>query len=199
MSSLMQMLTSQLGGDTLQKLSRELGTDEKTTSAAAGAAVSTLVGAMARNASDEQGARSLHQALERDHDGSVMDQLPGLLSAPQSGSGDGILRHVLGSKRGRVEHALSQSTGMDSGQVSKLLMTVAPMLMGVLGKTQRQQNLDDSSLSQFLGQQSQQIERESPETSGIVNRLLDTDGDGDVDVSDLARRGMGVLGKLFGK
>lgn len=34
--------------------------------------------------------------------------------------------------------------------------------------------------------------------TGLVGRLLDSDGDGDVDAGDLARKGAGLLGKFLG-
>jgi len=34
---------------------------------------------------------------------------------------------------------------------------------------------------------------------GILGKLLDSDGDGDVDLSDVAKRGAGLLGKFFGR
>ncbi len=33
---------------------------------------------------------------------------------------------------------------------------------------------------------------------GALGRLLDADGDGDVDAGDIARHGFGLLGRLFG-
>ena len=50
---------------------------------------------MARNTSNQQGAESLHNALQKDHDGSILDNLGGFLNNAQSGPGAGILRHVL--------------------------------------------------------------------------------------------------------
>jgi hypothetical protein len=197
MSSLFEMLTQQLGGNTLKQISRQLGSDEETTGAATGAALTTLLGALSRNASNEDGARSLHRALEKDHDGSVLDNLGSFLGKPESGPGDGILRHVLGSRRRRVENGLSKSTGLDAGSVGKLLTILAPVVMGALGKTQRQQGLDVGALSGLLGQQRTEIERAEPKASGLMGMLLDTDGDGDVDLGDIAKHGAGLLGKFF--
>ena len=74
MASLLDTLMGQLGGDPLRQMSRTLGTDEKTTQGAAGAALSTLIGGLARGASDQGGAQSLHAALAKDHDGLLVER-----------------------------------------------------------------------------------------------------------------------------
>lgn len=54
----------------------------------------------------------------------------------------------------------------------------------------------------MLGQENQAIAEHSPRQMGLLNALMDADGDGDVDVdvdlSDIMRRGGGMLGKMFG-
>lgn len=194
--SLIENLTSQLGPGALSQVGKMLGTDDSKTADATGAAVSTLVAALARNASSPGGAESLHAALAKDHDGSLLDQPEQVVDRAQSAAGDGILRHVLGSKRAAVEAGLSQQTGLDSGSVGKLLTTLAPVLMGALGKTQRENNLDAGALAGLLGQERQQIEQRQPGAMGMVSKLLDADGDGDLDLGDIAKHGKGLLGKF---
>jgi hypothetical protein len=198
MASLLETLTQQLGGNAMQEITRQLGTDEGTARNATGAALSTLLGALSRNASQPSGAESLHRALAKDHDGSVLDNLQGFLGNAQAGPGEGILRHVLGSRRGRVERGLSQASGMDAGSVGKLLTMLAPVVLGALGKQQRQDHMDTGALAGLLGGERQEMERRQPQAAGMLGGLLDTDGDGDVDLSDMAKHGAGLLGKLFG-
>jgi hypothetical protein len=197
MASLLETLTKQIGGDTLRRIGQEIGADERQTGAATGAALSTLIGALARNSSQGEGARSLHGALAKDHDGSILDNLSGFLGKAQAGPGEGILGHVLGTKRPRVEAGLAKSTGMETGSAGKLLTMLAPVVMGALGKQQRQEKMDSGSLSRYLAQERSEIERREPQATGLFGKLLDTDGDGDVDLGDLAKHGTGLLGKLF--
>ena len=88
---LFDLLAQQLQGSNLSQISRQLGTDEKTTSSAISAALPILVGALARNSSGTSGARSLAGALQRDHDGSILDNLGSFLKQPEKGPGEGIL------------------------------------------------------------------------------------------------------------
>lgn len=196
---IMEMLTNQLGGDALGQISRQLGTDEKTAGDATSAGVTALIGALSRNAGKADGAAELNKALENDHDGSVLDNLTGFLGNPDTGTGQGILRHVLGGQQSTVESGLSQVTGLDSAGAGKLLAMLAPVVMGALGKAKQQGQLDASGISNLLGQERAEISKRDPQAMGMLDRLLDSDGDGDFDLGDAAKHGMGLLGKLFNK
>ena len=194
MSSLLEMLAGQLGGDTTAQISRQLGSDQAATGKAISAALPVLMGALARNASQKQGAESLAGALARDHDGSILDNLSGFLQKPETGAGEGILGHVLGSKRVAVEQQLGQQTGLDAGSIGKLLPILAPIVMGALGRAKRQSNLDTGGLSSMLA--GERKVAESAGSLGGLAALLDADRDGDI-TDDVAKAGMGLLGKLL--
>jgi len=197
--SMLEMLTQQLGGGTMKQISGLVGGDEAKTQAATSGALTTLLGALSRNANRGDGAQALSSALAKDHDGSVLNNLQQHLQSADQGPGDGILKHVLGNRRQVVEAGLSKSTGMDQGSVGKLLKMLAPVVMGALGKAQRQDNMNPQALAGFLGQQTKEIDKQQPGASGILGRLLDADGDGDVDMGDLLKGGGGLLGKFLGR
>ena len=102
MASVLDGLMQQLDGDTMRQLSQQLGTDESTTTSAVGAALPVLMGALAKNASSTDGAAALAGALDRDHDGSMLGDIAGMLGG---GAGAGILKHVLGGNPGPVADA----------------------------------------------------------------------------------------------
>ncbi len=187
-----------LGGGALESLGQQLGTDSNQTKNGVMAALPVLIGALSRNTQGGSGASALSAALDRDHDGSILDDAAGFFSKGDTSDGMGVLKHVLGGKQQRVESGLSQATGMSGQSATKLLALVAPMVLGALGKQKRSQGLDASSLAGMLGQERQEEEKRAPQEMGIVNMLLDSDGDGDVDLGDIVKRGGGLLGKLFG-
>ena len=199
MSGIFEVLTKQLGGSALDSISRQIGGDSKATGTAVTAALPMLMEALASNTRKTGGAEALSAALAKDHDGGILDDVGGYLSNPGSINGAGILRHVLGGKQQTVEKGLSKSSGLDLGSVAKLLPILAPMVMGALGQKQRQDNLDVSGLTNMLGTERKEIEKTMPQM-GIVGQFLDTDGDGDMDLSDMASlaKSTGLLGKLFG-
>ncbi len=197
MASVLDQLQQTLSGGVVDQISRQLGTDRSATGQAISAALPVLMGALARNAANREGAEALSGALTRDHDGSILDQLGSVLG--QGGlesTGAAILKHVLGARQGRVEQGLGQATGLNTAQIGSILATLAPVVLGAIGKMQRQNNLNPSDLGAALGQEKQAIERRAPAVTGMLGALLDADGDGDVDLSDIAKKG---LGALFGR
>ncbi|HSB09117.1 MAG TPA: DUF937 domain-containing protein [Blastocatellia bacterium] len=193
MNALTEMLTQQLSGSAISLISSKIGADSGTTSKALSLAVPLLISALARNSSTPAGAQALNQAIAKDHDGSILNDVAGFLGGGQSADGAGILGHVFGDRRGSVENGLAQSTGLDPSAAGSLLETVAPLVMGALGKTQKEQGLDADSLSAFLGGQHQQAQQTSPDLMGMLGGLLDSNKDGSV-LDDVTR----IAGKFFG-
>ena len=73
------------------------------------AAVPLLVGAMQRQAASPTGLDALAGALDRDHDGSILDDIGGFLgSGGTVGRGAGILGHVLGARQDNVAASAGQ-------------------------------------------------------------------------------------------
>ena len=222
MSGILDLITSQLGSSGAGALSKQLGADENATSKAIAAALPMLVGGLARNANKSpEGAAALSSALDRDHDGSVLDNVMDLLGGSGGGgggalgglaqlaggllgqkaapsratNGDGILGHVLGQKRVAVEKGIAQSSGLDLGQVAKLLPVLAPMVMGALGKVKKQQNLDANGLASALNQEQARVEQTMPGMKpGGLSSFLDMDGDGDI-TDDIMKLGAGLFSK----
>jgi len=76
----------------------------------------------------------------------------------------------------------------------KLMSMLAPLLMGVVGKQRQQSKLSPGGLGEMLRGESNQVEAESG-GGGLLTRMLDQDGDGDVDMMDIMKFG---ASKLFG-
>jgi hypothetical protein len=197
MASLVDALMQQLGGGGLKQISGQIGADEQKTQSAVTMALPLIMGALARNSSQGDGAQSLSKALAKDHDGSILDNLAGFLGNPSAGPGDGILRHALGEKRQSVESGLSKATGLDAGSVSKLLVTLAPVVMGMLGRQQREKQIDANGLAGLLNTERQQVERQGSQM-GMIGSLLDSDGDGQIEIGEVIQK-VSFFSKLFGK
>jgi hypothetical protein len=197
MPTILDLLTEQLGGGAISQMTRQLNTNRGQTEAAVSAVLPTLLGAMARNTTRQGGAQALLGALDRDHDGSILDDVAGFLGQPDEGTGNGILRHVLGEKRGTVEQGVSKASGLDPATVAKLMTMLAPLVMGALGKVKRERNLNASSLTNLLESERTRVQRENPALSGLA-QLLDADHDGQVG-DDLAALGKKFLGGLFAR
>jgi len=195
MSSLLSTLTQQLGGDAIQQISAQLGTDPASTQTAVGAALPLLLGALGRNTASPDGAAALSTALQQ-HDGSVLNNLTGFLSSGgNTQDGSAILGHVLGGKQDAVANSLSQVSGLNAGSTSQLLAMLAPVVLGALGKTQREEGLNAGGLANLLsGEQS----HADSMLGGLASQLLDANHDGSI-VDDVVNMGSKLLGGLFGR
>ena len=191
MNAITQMVTQRLAGPAISSIALKLGVSEATANSAVQLAVPLIVAALARNASQPTGAQELHQAVNEDHDGGVLDNVMDYLGNPATVNGAGILGHVFGEQKPTIESNVAQVTGLDQGSAGNLLAMVAPLVMGALGKTQQQEGLDASGLSNLLNSQPEQTET-SPEVTGMLNSMLDQNRDGS-SLDDLSR----IAGSFF--
>jgi len=168
-------------------------------------ALPLILGAMKNNAATPKGAEGLLGALSGKHDGSLLDNLGGLLgNSDVLNDGAGILGHVFGGKQQNVAQAVGAKSGMDAASVMKLLQIVAPVVMGYLGKQSKQQNIKEGSgIESLLGGL---LGGEAQKEQSLITQILDADGDGSV-IDDLIgmasgnkkKGGIGdMIGGLFG-
>lgn len=193
---LMDMFKQQMTNQVVNQVAQKVGlSDTNHTQNAATTVFSTLMGAISKNAATEEGAAKLNSALERDHDGGMLDNVMSLFGGGEqpansrAANGEGILKHVLGNNQQGIVAALSKTNNMSPQATQTLMQSVAPMVMGMLGKAKKEQGLSASNLAGFLQQQKPQ----SSQLDGIMG-LLDQDGDGNV-MDDIG----GMLGGFFGK
>lgn len=185
MFSLQDLLGQEQGSDAVNQISQTLGANPTATQSAIQMALPMILGALAKNASNPQGAESLSNTLEKNHDGSILDTLTGNLNNPNTDDGLGILGHIFGQKQGAAAQQVSQSSGLDMGQVAQLLITLAPIVMGYLGRQKQQNNLDAGGLSQILQGQQQQIQSTNNPMMDMISNFLNSDKDGS-SMDDLA-------------
>ena len=199
--SLFQALSALQDPAAAHQLSQQLGTDEAATSQAISAALPALVAGLSRTAAQPDGGSALTSMLDRNGDGSILDDMLGSLAGGGGGLGGGggggdLLGDLLGPGRGRVESQIGQSTGLDSASIGRILAALAPLVLSALSRTQQAENLDGAGLQQRIGAERQRLEVESPTGMGAFERMLDLDGDGEIG-DDVAQLGAQVLGGLF--
>lgn len=197
--SILDTLIDQLDGEPARQIGNQLGLDPQQATGAIAAALPMLLGGLTRNSASPQGASSLLTALDRDHDGSVLDDLAGFLQQGTGGAGGGILGHVFGDRQSGVADALGKVSGIDARSAGSLLAMLAPLVMGALGRAQRGGDLDAGGLTDLLGRQrSAAPAGGSGSVLGGLAGMLDADRDGDL-MDDLSSLGGGLLGRVLGK
>jgi hypothetical protein len=162
-----------------------------------------LLNALARNSSKPGGASALGSALDRDHDGSVLDDLMGMMTgaaAPKTSKtldGAGILEHILGKKKEGAADMLANKTGLNSAQTLNLLIKLAPVVMGALGKMKKSQNVDPSGLPDVLSGAASRMNKSASNPS-LIESFLDQDGDGNLN-NEIKNVGFSFLKSIFSK
>lgn len=194
MFSLEDLLGQQQGNQTTNQLSQMLGANPTVTQSAIQMALPMILSGLARNAAQPQGAEDLSNALEQDHSGGgILGNLGDYLNNPNSATaanddGIGILGHIFGQNQGAVAQQVSRNSGLDVGQVAQLLITLAPIVMGYLGRQKQQQSLDAGGLSNMLNQQQQQMQSSGNPMMDMVSNMMDSNQDGSSmdDIASLA-------------
>lgn len=212
MAGILDLLNSDLGKQIVSGVAGSTGTELSKTSSVLTMGLPVLMKAMKQNSSTSEGAEGLLGALTSKHDGSILDNLGGLLGAGVDESlkqdGAGILGHILGTKQSGVEQLIGQKTGIDASTVSNILKVAAPLIMGYLGKQKHSQGLSNSGeltglLGDLLGENST-----TANNLGFLEKVLDADGSMVDDVAgmflgekkDNSNDGIGgMLEGLFGK
>lgn len=205
MFSLQDLLGPQQGNEAVQEISNNVGAEPSAVNSAIQAALPMLINGLANNAATPQGAESLNNALEQDHDGGILDNLGGLGSMifggqqqaaapPRQADAGGILGHILGNNQGPVVQEVSNKSGLEMGQVAQILMMLAPIVMGYLGKQKQQQGVGADGLGGLLGGLlGGQQAAAAPQSSGnamidMASSYLDKDRDGSAmdDIASMA-------------
>lgn len=162
---------ARLGDPGLERIAGLLGTDTTQARTAVEAAVVTIVGGMASNTGDSQGAEALRTALDDHVDRDPFSADPSDLEQ----EGHGILGHVLG-RQGSEQAAdgISQFAGLNSATVLKLLAALAPIVMSILAERASKQGMDAGAVADDLN-------KEQSSAPGGMNEVLG-----------------GLLGSIFG-
>jgi hypothetical protein len=182
---LSELLNSAIGQSIVRNVAGQLGVDENQASSAVSMAIPAILAGMTRNVRSQDGAASLNNALESKHDGSLLENLSGMLQGHTSelqSDGDGILGHVFGNNRTAVEQGIAKKSGINLSKIGPLLAILAPIVMAYLGKEKRQTNTGAGGLGDLLGGllggATQQRSTSGGGLMDMLGGILDKDGDG---------------------
>ena len=194
--SLMDQLTQVVASQMAQSAAQKTGLSEGMTAKLAPMAMAVLMNGLKNNASNPQGAQALSNALDK-HDGGLLNNIGQLADDNVMADGQKILGHILGNNRANAEQQIAKAGGgIDQAQVSALLAMAAPAVLGALGRAKREQNLDASALAGLVTEEGQRAQKAAPsELSGFM-KMLDSDGDGNLN-NEAMGIGKKILGGLF--
>ena len=196
MASMLDSIMGQLGGDMIGNISKQIGLPKSTVQGAIPIITSLLTGALANNSSKKQGAQSLTGALKKDHDGSILNDLPNYINNYKEGPGAGILKHALGDQQKTVQKGLSKTTGINKKAIGNLLIMLAPVIMGFVGNYLQKKKLNSTGVSKYLGKEQKKIQKQAPQSSSFISSLLDSNQDGEI-IDDVGKIGISLLGEFL--
>lgn len=147
--SLLDLLTGNTGNQVAEQAENKFGISKNQIIALLAVATPLVISYLRNKSQDANEAESLNKALDKDHDGSILDD-PSQLENRQN-EGGSILSHIFGNQKNTVENQLSQNTGISIDKIGPVLAMLAPVIMGYIGKEKQQNNVGAGGLGDLLG------------------------------------------------
>ncbi|MGI9527861.1 MAG: DUF937 domain-containing protein [Weeksellaceae bacterium] len=196
--NLSDLVQGAIGNQLVNGLSQQIGVEDSKVSSAISLALPFLLSQMNKNvSSDPKQAESLANALS-EHQNRDISNVSSILDSPNMAEGLGILGHVFGNKQNNVAQNIGQSTGLSTGKVMQILATLAPIVMGYLGKQKAQNNMGAQDVPNLLGSLLGGMKQTNQSEMSMIERMLDQDGDGSL-MGEAMDLGGKLLGGFFGK
>ena len=186
MAGIQDVIQQQLSPGMIDQISEAIGADPATTRQAVDAAVPMLMGGMAAHAATPAGAETIEAAAVH-HEG-MLDGLGGMLGGAGGAgglggilgglggmlggaAGGGILGDILGSNHSDVQDGVTQASGLDRAKASKLLMILAPIVLGAIARHRSQTGASSAPVSADLQREAQK-HTGHPQFGGIIGSIL---------------------------
>ena len=173
--NLLNLLKEQLGGSLIQEAGRFMGESESNTQKAVDSALPALLGGLASKASTQAGAEGLLGMLKKDEfDGSMLNNLSGLFSGGSRtntlvNTGTNLVSSLFGSRMGAVGNLISSVSGIGNQSSKNLIGMLLPVVMSMLGKQRKANNLDAGGLANLLLGQKSALKNAAP--AGLASAL----------------------------
>lgn len=173
--SLIDLLTGNTGNQVAEQAENKFGISKNQIIALLAVATPLVISYLRNKSQDNKEAEALNNALDKDHDGSILDDTS-QLEARQN-EGGSILSHVFGNEKSTVENQLSQNTGISIDKIGPILAMLAPVIMGYIGKEKQQNNVGAGGLGDLLGgilggAQTQAQQQQSNPLNDILGSVL---------------------------
>ncbi|MBM4208820.1 MAG: DUF937 domain-containing protein [Gammaproteobacteria bacterium] len=176
-------LKEHLSGDVVSNLASLVGESSTKTDSAITAAVSSLLGGLIKQSGDNQLLGNLFGMLTSgEHDGGLLSNLGALSRGGDEtnqliSQGGKLLSSLFGDKVGGIANAIASASGVSGNTSSSLLSFIAPLVMSMLGKALKTENIGSAvGLASFLSGQSGFIKDVLP--SGVDSVLSTADAAG---------------------
>ncbi|ASW75775.1 hypothetical protein IQ37_01770 [Chryseobacterium piperi] len=147
--NLIDLLTGSTSNQVAQQAENKFGISKNQIIALLAVAAPLIISYLRNKSKDSKEAEALNKALEKDHDGSILDDASQVET--RQAEGGSILNNIFGSDKQNVENQLSQNTGISIDKIGPVLAMLAPVIMGYIGKEKQQNNVGAGGLGDLLG------------------------------------------------
>lgn len=147
--SLIDLLTGNTSNQVAEQAENKFGINRNQVIALLAVATPLIISYLRNKSQDAKEAEALNSALDKDHNGSILDD-PSQVEARQA-EGGSILDHIFGGQKSTVENQLSQNTGISIDKIGPILAMLAPVVMGYIGQQKQQSNVGAGGLGDLLG------------------------------------------------
>jgi len=211
---LLDLITGSTGNQVAEQAENKFGISKNQIIALLVVAAPLVISYLKKKSENADEAEKLNAALDKDHDGSILNDPAQALNRGQEG--DSILSHIFGGEKANVENQLSQNTGISMDKIGPILAMLAPVIMGYIGQQKQANNVTSGVglgdlLGGILGNSSQEAQASSDPLSNILGSVLgsatQSQGGGLGDIlggvlggGNQQQSGLGgLLGSIFGK
>jgi hypothetical protein len=189
--SLIDLLTGNTGNQVAEQAENKFGVSKTQILALLAVAAPLVISYLRNKSQDAKEAEALNNALDKDHDGSILNDVS--QADARQNEGGSILSHIFGNEKNTVENNLSQNTGISIDKIGPILAMLAPVIMGYIGKEKQQSNVGAGGLGDLLGgilgNAQNQAQGQNDPLSNILGSVLGGSG---------AQSSAGGLGDILG-
>lgn len=197
--SLIDLITGNAGDQVASQAENKFGINKNQVIALLAVAAPLVISYLRKKSQDDPSeAESLNNALNKDHDGSILDNPSQVASRQQEG--DSILNHVFGGDKANVENQLSQNTGISMDKIGPILGMLAPLIMGYIGKQKQSNGVTSGGglgdlLGGILGNANQEAQGQN---TNPINDILGSVLGGGSSSADSGNPLSNILGSVLG-
>lgn len=147
--SLIDLITGNTGNQVAEQAENKFGISKGQIIALLAVAAPLIISYLKNKSQDANEAEALNNALDKDHDGSILNNPTSAVE--REAEGGSILDHIFGGQKATVENQLSQNTGISMDKIGPILAMLAPVIMGYIGQQKQANGVNAGGLGDLLG------------------------------------------------
>ena len=172
--SLIDLITGNAGQQVAQEAENNYGVSKTQIIALLAVAAPLIISYLRNKSQDANEAEALNNALDKDHDGSILNNPTSAVE--REAEGNSILDHIFGGQKATVENQLSQNTGISMDKIGPILAMLAPVIIGYIGQQKQANGVNAGGLGDLLGGilggAQQQTQQSNDPLSSILGSVL---------------------------